>query len=240
MNFWQRRVKKCIYTLNIDNFAPEVCEITYPFLRRYAERIGAEFHIITERKFPNWPVTYEKFQIYELAQEMNNEWSIYIDSDALIHPDFPDITTMLPKDTCLHWGKDFAPVRWTLDRFFLRDGRYIGSGNWFAMASDWCVELWRPLNDLTFEEAVGNIQPTVQEVNSGVIDPHHLIDDYTCSRNIAKYGLKFITARELFQKMGIEQHLLAYHQYLVPPEAKVLDMIKVLQGWGLVRPGGGQ
>jgi len=227
-------MKKCIFTLNIGDFAPQVCELTYPLLRAYADKIGAEFYVIRERKFYGWPVVYEKFQIYELGQVMSNDWNIYIDSDALIHPDLPDVTLLLKKDTVLHHGCDFAPIRWKYDRFFLRDGRHIGSGNWFTIGSDWCIELWKPLDDLTFEEAVKRIRPTVQELNSGVIEPEHLIDDYTCSRNIAKYGLKFISLRQLFKDLNMEWALgYFYHQYLIPPEAKAIEMRKVLKAWGL-------
>lgn len=230
---WQKAIKKVVYTLNIDNFAPEVTAITYPLIHQYVKKIGAEFCIITERKFPEWPVTYEKFQIYELAKLHEADWNIYIDSDALIHPDCPDFTEILPKDTVSHHGMDFAPVRWRYDRFFQRDGRHIGSGNWFTLGSDQCIELWKPLDDLTMEEAVSNIQPTLNELNSGVIDPEHLIDDYTCSRNIAKYGLKFIPIRKLMEQYGYQGGgPFFHHQYLIPPEAKVMELQKVMKQWG--------
>jgi hypothetical protein len=233
---WEKKAKKVIYTLNIGRFAPEVTELTYPMIEDYARKIGAEFVIMTERKFPEWPVTYEKFQIYELAQKLGADWNIYIDSDALVHPDTPDFTELLSKDTVSHHGADFAPMRWTYDRFFRRDGRHIGSGNWFTLGSDLCIELWRPLDDLTPEEAFANIQPTAQELQSGVIDPHHLIDDYTCSRNIAKYGLKFIPIRKLMDQFGFQGGgYFFYHHYLCPPEAKLVEMHKVLKEWGLER-----
>jgi hypothetical protein len=231
---WQRQIKKTIFTLNVENYAPEITAITYPLIKAYAEKIKADFHIIKERKFPEWPVTYEKLQIYELAKEMQNEWNIYIDSDALIHPDLMDLTTMLPKDTVAHHGADFAGMRWKYDRFFLRDGRHIGSGNWFTLASDLCIELWKPLDDLTPEEAISNIQPTVGERKCGVIDPSHLIDDYTLSRNIAKFGLKFNTIRKLTESIFPQGCPFFWHHYTIPINAKVIEMNKVLTEWGLI------
>ena len=189
---WQKSLKKTVYVLNVDDYAPEITEVTYPLIKHYAEKIGAEFYEIRERKFPGWPPVYEKMQIYQLAQEMGNDWNIYIDSDALVHPDCMDITNHLSKDTVAHNGRDPADHRWRYDRFFLRDGRHIGSCNWFTAASDWCIDLWKPLDDLTKEEAVANIYPVVNELNT-VIIPEHLIDDYVLSRNIAKYSLKFTT-----------------------------------------------
>jgi hypothetical protein len=231
---WQNKVKKAIFTLNIDNYAPEITELTYPLLRAYASKIGAEFVVINRRKFLDYPVVYEKLQIYELAQEMGNEWNIYIDSDALIHPDLMDFTVILPRDTVAHHGSDFASIRWRYDRFFRRDGRHIGSGNWFAIASDWCVELWKPLDDLTIAEAVDNIFPTVDERVSGVINKDHLIDDYTLSRNIAKYGLKFASIRKLLDSLGFPGGgPFFWHQYLLPIEQKVIGIKKQLADWRL-------
>ena len=39
---WQRPIKKMLYLLNIGNFAPEVTNLTYPFIFQYAEKIGAD------------------------------------------------------------------------------------------------------------------------------------------------------------------------------------------------------
>ena len=244
---WEKKVKKTVFTLNIDGYASEITALTYPLIEAYARKIGADFHIISERKFPEWPLTYEKLQIYELAQQMENDWNIYIDSDALVHPDTPDLTTLLPRDTVAHFGKDLAPVRWKIDRFFKRDGRNIGSGNWLAVASDLCIDLWKPLDDLTPQEAIANISPTVAELRSGVINKAHLIDDYTLSRNIAKYGLKCKIFRELFEELGYKEIKDAngqivqpaggsffYHHYLFATPQKVATLKQVIKNWGIV------
>lgn len=232
---WEKKAKKIIYILNIDNHNPEVTAITNPYIERYAEKIGASaIHIIKERKFENWPITYEKMQIFQLAQLYEADWNIYIDSDALINPNAPDFTVLLPEDMVAHHGNDFAPIRWKYDRYFKRDGRHIGSGNWFTLASHLCIDLWKPIDDLTPEEAISRIQPTTDEAGSGVINPSHLIDDFALSRNIAKYGLKFVALRKLLEQFGYESGgNFFYHHYLYPPEVKVLEMKKVLKEWGL-------
>src|SRR5271166_6320131 len=195
-------MRKTLYTLNVDNYAPEICEKTYVLLKRYAKRCNAEFYVIRERKLPRFPVCYEKLQIYDLARDRGDDWSIYIDSDALVHPETIDFTCFLPKDTVFHNGVDPAGLRWRFDNVFLRDGRNIGSCNWFAIASDWCRDLWAPL-DIPLDEAMENIQPTQLELRSGVIDAGHLLDDYTLSRNIARFGLKVVTAKDIYAKAGI-------------------------------------
>lgn len=225
-------MKKVLYTLNI-GYSEEITKLTYPFLRKYAEKIGAEFEIISERKFPDWPMDYEKLQIYELGK--NNDWNIYIDSDALIHPDFFDVTNHVHKDTVLHNAADFANIRWRYDKYFRRDGRNIGSCNWFAIASDWCIDLWHPLEDLTLEEATRNIYPTNREVKSNGrvgLEPGHLISDYTLSRNIARYGLKFNTIMGLLQKYDPNGGYLS-HDYISPLDIKVKNLKTILKQWDL-------
>ena len=222
--------KKTVFTLNIGDYAPELCELTYPYLRQYASKIDAEFYVIKDRKFPDFPVTYEKLQIKELMKEMKSDWAIYIDSDALVHPDLFDVTNHVGKDTVMHWGKDLASNRWKYDEYFLRDGRNIGSCNWFTVASDWCLDLWTPL-DISFDEAVKNINLIQLEKNAGVFDSSHLIDDYVVSRNIARYGLKVKTYKELCQEL-VEQPLnYFWHEFLTPIDVKVATAKKVIADW---------
>ena len=236
--------KKTIYLLNIDDYSSDITTITYPLIFKYAERIGADVHLINERRYPDWPVVYEKLQIGQIAKQNGSDWNIYIDSDALVHPDTIDFTELVSKDTVLHNGSDMGLIRWRYDSYFRRNGRNIGSCNWFAMASDWCLDLWTPL-DITLEEALTNIRPTVEEMNSGVIDAAHLIDDYTLSRNIARFGLKFNTILQLALDNGLAAvhpasgdyngRAFFYHEYTIPAEEKIDKMVrKVLPAWGLL------
>lgn len=249
--FTGRAIKKTVFTVNIgpspgEVYAPEICDLTYPLMKAYAKKIGADFHVISERKFPDWPVVYEKLQVHQLGREMGNDWNIVIDSDTLINPEFFDVTEQLKKDTVAHNGRDFANVRWKYDQYFRRDGRGIGSCNWFTVASDWCLDLWKPLDDLTFEQAVKNIQITVNEYNSGCCKTEHLIDDYTLSRNISKFGLKFDTIVDMCGRLGWRTptgqgvNPFLFHQYTISNAAKVERFLEILSnpqdknGWGLV------
>jgi hypothetical protein len=223
------KIKKTIYLLDINDYAPEIKKLTFPYIKRYAEKIGAEIYIIKERKFPNFPITYEKLQIYELAKKHKNDWNIYIDFDTLIHPETIDFTNYISKDTVLHNGADFANVRWRYDEYFLRDGRNIGSCNWMTIASDWCVDLWAPLN-IPLKEALNNIEPTQIE-NKTVIIKEHLIDDYVLSRNIAKFGLKFKKITDLKKDIGLENANFFFHIYLTNPKEKLKEMKKIIDLW---------
>lgn len=223
-------VKKTIFTLNIDNYAPEITRMTYPLLKRFADKCDADFVVICNRRWPHMPVTFEKLQIFYLGQEMGNDWNIFFDGDALVHPDTFDPTEHLHKDTVMHNGCDMAGNRWKYDRFFRRDGRHIGSGNWFTVASDWCIDLWNPLDDLSLDEALANIQPTWFEQSRG-ITKEHLIDDYTLSRNIAKFGLKFKTHLDLLRSINRTADEYFWHAYTISEEEKVKQMKEVLKRW---------
>lgn len=262
--YWERRVPKCLYLLNIGNFAPDLCAITLPLFRNYARKIGAHIYLIDERKFPTWPVTFEKFQIYRLAQELRDsdgrhfEYHHYFDIDAMIHPDTMDFSVHLPRNTVMHHGADVASNRWRYTREMVRDGRGIGSCNWFTAAWDLCIDIWRPLEDLSLEEALSHINPTVNELNT-VITADHLIDDFTCSHNIAKYGLKFTTAIKLMQESGYAEPGFLWHQYTLTHDEKLKGhevpvafqdqngqrrmrmehrpgMLEMLELWGIRRP----
>jgi len=231
-------MKKTIYTLNVNGYSPKITRLTFPLLRYYANKIGADFHIIDERKFPDYPVTYEKFQIYKLGQIAKNDWNIYIDADALIHPETPDWTEHLHKQTVAHNGFDMANVRWRYDDIFRRDGRNIGSCNWFTIGSDWCIDLWHPLS-ISLQEALDNIFPTVDEAKlalkdgrlKAVVTREHLIDDYTVSRNIARFGLKFTTIHDLQEKIGLKNGVFHWHLYNITEDQKLEELSKVIAEW---------
>ena len=228
-----KKLKKTIFTLNVnESYSKDITNITYPYLKKYAHKIGADFFVITERKFPEWYITYEKMQIYQLGKEMQNDWNIYIDCDALIHPDIFDITNHMNKDTVAHSAMDQGDVRWKYDEYFLRDGRFIGSCNWFTIGSDWCLDLWKPIDDLTPDEAANNIFPIKAEEENNVT-PRSLIDDYVLSRNIAKYGLKFVMFKDFFTQFGMEYGNFLFHHYAMPEEEKVIRLLDKKRKWGL-------
>jgi hypothetical protein len=222
-------MKKTLFTLAVDGFTADITDLTFPLMRRYAEKIGADFHVISDRKFPDMPPVYEKLQIRELGPAMGNDWNLFLDADALVHPDMFDVTEQIKKDTVFHHGTDPRPLRFRSDRFFQRDGRNIGSCNWCTIASDWCIDLWEPLADLTLEQAVANIFPTQHELQT-VITPAHLIDDYTLSRNIAKNGFKVATLDSVMKQIGVQGNFF-WHKYTIGREQKVAELKAQLKAW---------
>ncbi len=225
--------RKTVYTLCVDNYSPGIRQLTYPLLRGYAEKIDAEFYEITERRFPEWPVTYEKFQIGDLASERRDEWILFFDADTLISSDQFDITSHLSKDTVAHNAKDIASVRWRYDEYFWRDGRSIGSCSWCVVASEWCLDLWaRP--DVPMERLLPMMSTTLSEERSGLCPKAHLIDDYLLSRNIARFGLKFTTVKDICGSLGLSDPLgqgrspFLWHKHQISESQKLREMLAIL------------
>lgn len=220
-------MKKTVYTLSVNDYAPAIIRLTFPLMKRWANKIGAGFHVISERKFLNMPPVYEKFQMKELSERHGNDWNLFFDADTLIHPDFWDVTAVVGKEMTVSHGSDFIPVRFKPDKYFMRDGRWIGKGNWCLIVSDWCTDIWDTTKPVKVVDS--KIFPTVAE-GATIIKAEHLIDDYIISRNISRYGLKHVLIPELSEKYKMRQGLL-WHQYLINSEQKEFYMKKQLMVW---------
>jgi hypothetical protein len=210
-------MKKLLVTLDI-NYTKEITDITYPYMKSYADRINAEFKIITERKFKDQPVNIEKFQLYDLSKDY--DWTIFIDADALIHPNCPDVTEVYEKDNVIFNGCDLYPVRFKPNNYTRRDKRNIGACTWFTVFSDWTRHLWKPYKNP--KEYIDQINLMNLEKNFGY-SPEHILDDYLVSRNIAKYGLKVKTVKyDMFNThSNITFSPFFIHEFCIPEQRKI-------------------
>lgn len=89
-------MKKLLVTLNIGDYDKEITEFTFPYMEEYAKNIGADFHIITERKFPDFDINLEKFQLYDIC--LDYDWTIFLDADCLINSKGTDLTKLVEND----------------------------------------------------------------------------------------------------------------------------------------------
>ena len=71
-------------------------KITLKNLEEYANRIGADFLVINERKYPDWPVTYEKTQMFDISRCY--DWCAFIDADTCLSKNFLNVFTQYPKN----------------------------------------------------------------------------------------------------------------------------------------------
>lgn len=244
-------MKKIVISLNINNYQPAIRALTYPLMKNYAQKIRADFVEITERKFLEWPIVMEKFQVAELAK--GYDWSIFFDADALINPEFFDVTNHLTKDQVCFNGRDFSGLRSYADKYFLRDGRYTGACDWCCISSDWTRDDLYTFPEGKLEDYLPNIHCTNGERDSGCFHDHHLIDDYTLSRNISRFGLHHTTIMDVCGSLGFRLpngqgfNNYLFHLYAISEREKINRMLDHLvrprevppgqpPGWGLLKP----
>jgi len=190
-------MKKLIAVLCTDDWQPEIRAMTFPLFKYHAKKIGADFCVINDRKFPsNYPLCYERFQLYEISKHY--DWVIQLDADLLLHPDTPDFTRHISKDIILISVPGLASESYQMDEYFMRDSRDLCVGGFITINSDWTRDLWKPPDDLTPEEAMQRCMPKTHEWRDRQFYHDHIVLDYILSRNVAKYGLKYATLQDMF------------------------------------------
>jgi hypothetical protein len=210
-------MKTIVVTLNINNYEPAITAITYPKIKAWCLKIDADFAVIDKIKYGKTAVL-EKFQIVDYAKGYDFAW--FIDSDALVSIDNPPWHEMVGRDLVLFCGMDMT-LRWKMNDYFRRCRNWKGSAcTWLVGCSSWTIEdLWRLPDD--YDWSVSQIYPLKQETRKG---DGTLIDDYTLSSNIARFGLHCMTLNEIQQGMNIK-HKFFHHLYNLSSEAK-LESIK--------------
>jgi hypothetical protein len=173
-------MKKLIHCVYIDDFFPELWKLTLPTIKQYAYSIGAELNIITERKFPQWHINYEKIQVYEDGKYADANF--LIDADILIHKDFPDFSSGITFPHHIAFNDNYhASTKFHIkDNInFQRDGRDVGIASNAVISFKSTHDVWTPL-DITPQQG-----RQITHVREGDID------EYTLSNNMARFGLKY-------------------------------------------------
>jgi hypothetical protein len=165
---------KNVFVLRVNDYRPDLCRYTIPTVKLWASRIGARYTEITTRVFPEWPVTYEKLQVHRLG--VGADWNILVDADFMLHPELPDFTETLDRNTVgMHYGFN-ASTMFMNDIYFERDGRDLGIAGGFVITSRLTHDLWTPL-EFDWQTARQRLRR------------EFIVDEYCLSRNLAKFGL---------------------------------------------------
>lgn len=85
--------KNLVLTIAVGERYEQMKELTHPSIKKYAERIGADFLCIDKSNCssPHW----EKFQIYDLLNQYRR--IIYLDTDILVREDCPSLFKIVPE-----------------------------------------------------------------------------------------------------------------------------------------------
>jgi hypothetical protein len=159
---------KKLFTLKVNNYRPELCKVTTPTQKTWAEKNGWQYHEITERSMRKLPVTAEKLQVHELLDGL--EHAAFVDADIMIRPDFECPTTNQERGIVwASYGFD-AVTRFTgVDGFGISGGFYGTSKESFKL---WDWPDWK--------EAVLNTK-----------ENPHLIDEWVIAYNLNKHKLQY-------------------------------------------------
>jgi lipopolysaccharide biosynthesis glycosyltransferase len=103
-------MKTCIATLCIGT--EEWIPFTHKPMKLYAERIGADFFVINQKKVNCTltkkvnPILFEKYQIYDLLEKYDRV--LYLDTDILVTPHAPNIFEYVPTEKIGGVFEDFG------------------------------------------------------------------------------------------------------------------------------------
>lgn len=177
------KITKALVTTRVDNYFPELCAYTIPNLKRYAERIGADFFEITERKSPDLYPSFEKLQVYDYAQHYDK--TILIDADIMLSPEAPDFTESYNFDEIAMWMQflihtpEFSLWNPFDSKYFIKDGRNIGIVGALTGCSKYTCDLFKP------------ISKDFAKMQQDKIFRPAIIDEFCMSYNLAKYSYKW-------------------------------------------------
>ena len=177
------KFKKCIHVVAFDDYKPLMCEITLPNLRAYADKIGADFNLIREKRFDGYPPNFERLQVWWAGNDYDINFNI--DADTLMHKDAEDPSEWFPHD---HFGS-----LWAMDAdfyfdmrdiYFQRDGRNLSVSDNFTVSTRFTHDAWEPpAKEITYDLMVKKCFKDPRQVS-----------EYWISRNIARYGIKHMGA----------------------------------------------
>ena len=130
-------------------------------------------------------------QVYEDGKDA--EVNILCDADMLIHPEFPDVTTFLQRNSIAFNDNYNISWKYHVDRirYFMRDGRDVGIATNFVVSSDWTHDVWEPLS--LSQKDIEDLAKK-ENTDAGGADGRgwgHYADEFALSYNMAKYGLKY-------------------------------------------------
>jgi hypothetical protein len=84
-----------IVTLAIGDHYRNILQISRPGIERYAERINADLHVITEKETAETTPHWEKFQILDFLGSYDRV--LYVDADVLIRKSCPNLFDIVPE-----------------------------------------------------------------------------------------------------------------------------------------------
>jgi ADP-heptose:LPS heptosyltransferase len=105
----------------------KIAEITHPSIKAYADRIGADFKVISEKSVSEEYIHFEKFQIHEML--LRYERIIFIDTDVIVRDDTPNLFDVVPSTKLGAFNEGFLERAGSLSVICQKYGHQL-QGDW--------------------------------------------------------------------------------------------------------------
>lgn len=226
-------MKKAVVTICIGDEFFELAKFTHPTIKSYADRIGAEFIVISECKTtPHW----EKFAINDLLNTFDR--IIYLDTDLIVRDDCPDLFDVVPYnqigafneakfahreysiiETAKAYGIDPSKISW--------NGKYYNTG---VMVISKCHKKFfkKPEKEYSnfYEQGYLNLKISVEESYRGKEDDPLMFD--------LSYNYNRMTCLDFCGEVRHASYIIhyaGYHYFTQPGE--ILSIVRDdLEEWG--------
>jgi hypothetical protein len=206
-------MKKLLVTLNIGDYDRDITSLTFPYMKQYAKNIGADFHIIIERKFPDLDINLEKFQLYDIC--LDYDWIIFLDADCLINPKGTNLTKLVENDRII-----ISSYNNPKHHFYPKniEGQY--NLNYYApffflvfhKNSKKCVKPYEnPLGYCKYINIKSKNEEFLEYLSSKNMDKNLIssswfLDEFLFTLNLNRYNIKTASLQEDFPELNIISH----------------------------------
>lgn len=85
-----------VLTIRQGDVYSSIAKLTHPTIKAYADKIGADFICISEKKIAETTPHWEKFQIFDLLVFYNR--ILFVDTDIIIRDDCPNLFDIVPEN----------------------------------------------------------------------------------------------------------------------------------------------
>lgn len=102
--------RNCVVTMAIGQKHERIGALSHPTLREYAERIGADFHVIDKAALNRGAPHFEKLQLFHLLNRYDRV--AFMDTDLIVRDDCPDLFEEVPREKIGAFNEgDFIQIR---------------------------------------------------------------------------------------------------------------------------------
>lgn len=221
--------RRAVVTMGDERFSP-ITDQTFPWIEKYAQRHGAKFIALRDRKYPDVNICYEKFRLEKIIASYDRV--LYVDGDVLVRPDAPDLFALVPTEK-------FAAMDEAAHIHFWNEGRIREQFEPYGWEGPW--------NGVHFNAGVMLLSKAHRGIfrNTIITDKMYWDQPY--------FNVAVLREKIPFFSLPREWNFLAYHPYKIsdglrarawfthfsgdqPFEDKVRDIATMIASWSPKEP----